>query len=501
MNRKQLTLVLLAVVVLGGLGLWLRNRDRASYKTSQGQMGQKVLGEFDLNTVAGISVKHATNELRLVQTNDLWTVPQRGGYPANFSEVSETLRKLWELKVVQPIRIGPSQLGRLELTASEDTNSATLVTLIDKEGKPLRKVLLGKKHMRQSSSPSPFGGDDGWPDGRYVMLEDKPESASLVSETFSNLEPKPEQWLNKDFFKVEKVKSISVTYPVATNSWTLTRETETGQWTLADAQPNEQLDSSKTSSLANALSWPSFNDVVLDPQPDVTGLDNPTVAVLETFDNFTYTVKAGKKSGEDASYMTVAVTAEIPQTRTPGQDEKQEDKDRLDKEFKEKTDKLNEKLKKEKALEPWTFLVSKWSLDSLLKERHTLMADKKAQEPGETAQPAAPTPAPLVPDITPVPPSPAPSSTDVIKPNLPTPPAPPPAPTPTPKPETPPTPPAPETPPAPQTPPAPETPPTPQTPPTPETAPAQPVPETPPTPAPPAPEKPPGTAADASNTP
>ncbi len=458
MNRKQLTLVLLAVVVLGGLGLWLRNRDRSSYKTSQGQMGQKVLGEFDLNTVAGITIKHATNELHLVQTNDLWTVPQRGGYPANFSEVSETLRKLWELKVVQPIRIGPSQLGRLELTSSEETNSATLVTLVDKDGKPLRKVLLGKKHMRQSSSPSPFGGDEGWPDGRYVMLDDKPESASLVSETFNTLEPKPEQWLNKDFFKVEKVRSIAVTFPVATNSWTLTRETETGQWTLADAQPGEQLDTAKTSSLANALSWPSFNDVVLDPQPDVTGLDNPTVAVIETFDNFAYTVKAGKKSGEDAYYMTVAATAEIPQTRTPGQDEKEEDKEKLDKEFKEKTDKLNEKLKKEKALENWTFLVSKWSLDSLLKERHTLMPDKKDAESEEAADPAEPTPAPLVPDLTPVPPSPAPSSTDLIKPNLPTPPVPPPAPPaplPTPKPETPPAPPVTPTP----APPPPETPP------------------------------------------
>ena len=156
MNRKQLILVLLAVVVLGGLGLWLHNRDRSSYKTSQGQMGQKVLGEFDLNTVAAISIKHATNELHLVRTNNLWTVLQRGGYPANFSEISETLRKLWELKVVQPIRIGPSQLGRLELTSSEDTNSATLVTLVDKEGKPLRKILLGKKHIIHPVSPRPF---------------------------------------------------------------------------------------------------------------------------------------------------------------------------------------------------------------------------------------------------------------------------------------------------------------------------------------------------------
>ncbi len=185
------------------------------------------------------------------------------------------------------------------MTASDNTNSATLVVLKDKDGKTVRTVALGKKHMRQSASPSPFGGDEGWPDGRYVMLEDNPESVSLVSETFSNLEPKPEQWLNKDFFKVEKVKSVAVTYPVATNSWKVSRETETGEWTLADAQPTEKLDSTKTSSFANALSWPSFNDVVVDPQPGQSASITPTVAVLETFDGFAYTVKAAKKEGED----------------------------------------------------------------------------------------------------------------------------------------------------------------------------------------------------------
>jgi hypothetical protein len=367
----------------------------------------------------------------LVRQNEQWTVQQRGGYPANFSEVSETLRKLWELKVVQPIRVGPSQLARLELTPSEGTNSATLVVLKDKEDKPIRTVNLGKKHMRQSSSPSPFGGDDGWPDGRYVMLGDQAETVSLVSETFSNLEPKPEQWLNKDFFKVEKTKSIAVTYSVATNSWKLTRETETGEWKLAEAQPEEKLDSTKTSSFANALSWPSFNDVVLDPKPDVTGLDKPTLATLETFDDFTYTVKVGNKSGEDAYYMTVAVAAEIPQQRVAPADEKAEDKEKLDKEFKEKTDKLNDKLKQEKALEKWTFLVSKWTFDSLLKERHALMAEKKDDKPAEPPKPAEVPPPPLVPELAPLPTPPAPTSADAIKPNLPSPSTPPPLPAPT----------------------------------------------------------------------
>jgi hypothetical protein len=329
------------------------------------------------------------------------------------------LRKLWDLKVVQPVRIGASQLARLELTPSEGTNSATIVELKDKEGKTIRTVTLGKKHMRQSGSPSPLGGDEGWPDGRYIMIENKAENVSLVSETFSNLEPKPDQWLSKDFFKVEKVKSIAVTYPVETNSWKLTRETETGEWKLADATPEEKLDSSKTSSLANALSWPSFNDVVVDPKPEVTGLDKSTLAVFETFDHFTYTVKVGNKSGEEAYYMTVAVTADIPQERTPGKDEKPEDKEKLDKEFKEKTDKLNDKLKQEKALEKWAFLVSKWTFDSLLKERHTLMVDKKDEKKDEAPKPAEVPPASLVPELTPIPTPPVPSSADAIKPKLP----------------------------------------------------------------------------------
>jgi len=381
MNRKQLILILVIVVVVGGLGWWLRSRNLSSYRTTQGRMGQKVLGDFDLNSVAQVVIKHATNELNLVKQEDQWTVRERGGYPANYSEVSEFVRKVWELKVVQPVTVGPSQLARLELIPpGKGEKSGTLVELKDKSGKDIKTILLGKKHTRQSERPSPYGGEEGWPDGRYVMVDNQPQSASLVAETFSTIEPKPDQWLNKDFFKVEKVKSVAVTYPVATNSWKLARETESGELKLVDAKPEEKLDSAKVSSIPNALSYPSFNDVVVNAKPEETGLDNPTVGVLETFDNFTYTVKVGKKTAEENYYLTLEVNADIPSARTPGKDEKAADKDKLDKEFKEKTDKLKDKLKQEKSYEKATYVVSKWTLDSLLKERHQLLAEKKEEE-------------------------------------------------------------------------------------------------------------------------
>ena len=192
---------------------------------------------------------------------------------------------------------------------------------------------------------------------------------------------------------MEKIRSIAVTYPVATNSWKVTRDTESAtEWKLADAKPGEQLDSSKTSSFSYALNSPSFNDVLpADTKPEQTGLDKPTVVTLDTFENFTYTIKLGQKTNDNIP-LVVAVTAQIPKERTPGKDEKPEDKTKLDKEFKDKQKKLEDKLAQEKAFEKWVYLVSNWTVDSLLKERSQLLAEKK-EEPKKDEKAAAAEPA------------------------------------------------------------------------------------------------------------
>lgn len=385
MNRKQLILILAALVVLGGLGLWLRSRDVGSYRTSSGAMGQKVLGEFDINTVTRVVVRQGTNSLTLSQKDDGWVVAERGEYPANFSEVGETLRKLWDLKIVQPVPgpLGASGLARLELDPAATNKPATVVELLDKDGKALRTLVLGKQHRRKPTTPSAFGDDEGWPDGRYVMLKDGSAGASLVSESFSSLEPKPESWLNRDFLKVEKPKSIAVTYPESTNSWRMTRASETNEWALADLQAGEQVDPTKTTVLSSVLSWPSFEDVVMPGDPALAALEKPTVAEIETTEGFKYAIKAAQKGAEEKYLMTVTATASYPRERTAGEGEKPEDKERLDKEFKERLDKLDEKLKKEKALDGRVFLVAKYTLDTLLKKRGDFFKEAKPEAAAE----------------------------------------------------------------------------------------------------------------------
>lgn len=435
MNRKQLTLLLVAVVVLGGLALWVRHQQMASYRPTKGRMGEKVLGQLDVNAVAALRILHGTNEVNLHRQEGRWRVAERGDYPADFSKISELVRQLAELKTVQTVEAGESQLGRLELRPPDSEEGAgTLIELKSEDGSLLASLLLGKKHLRKPSEPSALGGDEGWPDGRYVMVPGKPETLSLVSETFSSVEPKPEQWLDKEFFKVQKIREVQVTSPEATNSWTLSRTTETGSMVLADIQPGETLDTSRASSVANALGYPSFNDVVVG-QPEVESLFTNAVRIrIETFDDFVYNLQAVQAPESEDYYLKVNVEGHYPRKRQAAEDEKQEDKEKLDKEFAQKLEKLDEKLKKEQALSGWIFRVSKWTLDSVLKKRSELLKapESKAESSSEATNhqgsassgsaPAAAEPAPspdesLVPRLEPIPPAEEPTrATDIIKP-------------------------------------------------------------------------------------
>jgi len=388
MNRKQLLVIIVIGLVLGAFGLHLNKQKAGSFEQGERISSEKLLGDFPVNDVARITLKQHTGEVNLVKT-DIWAVKERAGYPANTADIIEFARKLWDLKSAQSQRIGESQLGRLQLLSPEkgDTNSGTLVTLKGKDGKLIKSVLFGKQSMRESGGGQ-FGGG-GWPNGRWLYLPDKPGTAYLVSEAFNEVEPKPERWINKDFFKVEKLKSVSVTYTNATNSWKLVRETENGVMTLADAKPGEQLDAGKSSPIGNALSFPSFVDVApADAKPEETGMDHPAVAKLDTFDGFSYTVKIGRKGTNDENcYFVMDVTADFPKERVPGKDEKPEDKEKLDKEFKDKISKFEEKLKSEKTFGKWTYLVSKWTVDPLLKERKDLLTEKKEEPKKDEVKP------------------------------------------------------------------------------------------------------------------
>ncbi|MBI4025065.1 MAG: DUF4340 domain-containing protein [Verrucomicrobia bacterium] len=380
MNQKQLNLLLIVAIIVVGISFFVLKSGRSSWKSSAAGSRLKVLADFPINDIEQVRIAQSSGGLNLVKKDGVWRVRERYDYPANFTQISDFLRKLWELKAVQWMAVGSSQYKRLELVSPDDKtapSSGTLVELRNASGKMIKSLVLGKKHMRQMSESSPFGGSGGYPDSRYVLTLGESKDVALVSELFSEVEPKSESWLDKTFFKVENPKEIAVTSKESSKCWRLTRDTETADWKLDGAKSDASLDSAKVSSAASALSSPSFNDVVApQTKPEDAGLNMPTLIAIKTFDGFSYTVKIGKVIS-DAYHLQVKVDANFSKTRVPGKDEKPADKERLDREFKEKLQKLEEKAKTDKECEPWTYLVSKWTIDSLLKERKDLLVEKK----------------------------------------------------------------------------------------------------------------------------
>ena len=280
---------------------------------------------------------------------------------------------------MQDVKIGPSQLGRLQLARTQrDANSSTLIELKNDGAKPLSLLLLGKK-LNQTSGQT-FGGA-ALSLGRYVMVPGRADHVFLVAGTFDEVQLKPETWLDRDFLKVENAKSITLAGNKPAMNWKIFRETATGPWTLLETKPGEELDSAKANSVSSYLANPTFADVLPADTPTAeTGLDNPSTLTIETFDGFDYELRIGKLM--DANYpVLVSVKATLPNERKPAPDEKPEDKARLDQQFQEKQKKLSQKLTREQKLAGRPYLIARGTVEQSLKERSALLRPPPSPSP------------------------------------------------------------------------------------------------------------------------
>src|ERR1039458_4989329 len=89
MNRKQLVILIVLLVVLGIAGLKVYKSNQTSWQGG-GRQGAalKLLGDLPVNDGASIVIKGGTNQLDLVKKEGLWRVKERNDYPAHFFAIS-----------------------------------------------------------------------------------------------------------------------------------------------------------------------------------------------------------------------------------------------------------------------------------------------------------------------------------------------------------------------------------------------------------------------------
>ncbi|MEO0018325.1 MAG: hypothetical protein RLZZ522_1608 [Verrucomicrobiota bacterium] len=401
MNKRQVALLWLVAIALGGVIAYVKfgqQQTAASHTTRA--VGDKLLDKFPATEVATIDLSGAGDKaVTLTKKDGKWTVAQREDYPANVTTVNAFLRTLEELKVTHGIQAGPSFAPRfgLDETATTADKRGLTATFKDAAGTQLAKVSIDQRKAPENPA-SPYGGG---PNGRFVRVDGDDSGIYRVSESFASLSNDPKSWVAQDFVTVEKIKAVSVTEAdKPETAWKLTRETEEGQFVLDGAAPGETLDTTATDPLKSLLSYARIDDVIPAAKvaERVQGAGK-RIATIETFEGFVYTLtftplkpstappatpdpNNPMPPATDNFAVSIAVAAELPKERKKAADEKPEDAKAKDTAFTERLKTLTERLAKEKQLAGRTFEVSKYTVDSLLKDRAALIKKPDATAPG-----------------------------------------------------------------------------------------------------------------------
>lgn len=378
MNRKQFLWLMLVVLLLGGVSLALFWQDITLYRDSGAKIGARLMPELKISDVAKLRLQDADKEVTLALKDKVWRVEQRGGYPADFAEISGLILKLLDVKVVQTETVGASLHPRLNLLAPDKAakdkgandkgakeGTGTLMELSDASGKVLVSLVLGKVSLKKDPMNPLPNAKDGVPAGRHVLVAGRGDSVAVVSDPLEKAVTAPGAWVAKDFFKADRIRTLQLAGEGA-SSWKIARDEEWGQWKFAAG--GGQLHPSAAVTATNALGSLAFSDVVID---DKAGAGKAAVLTAETFDNLTYTVKlAPLANGDFVLRYTVAGTP--PKTRKPEAKEKPEDVAKLDKDFADNLQRLEARVMLEQARSQWAYVVPGKMAAPLLMKREQM---------------------------------------------------------------------------------------------------------------------------------
>jgi hypothetical protein len=378
MNRKQFLWLMLVVLLLGGVSIALFWQDITLYRDSGAKIGARLMPELKISDVAKLRLQDADKEVTLALKDKVWRVEQRGGYPADFAEISGLILKLLDVKVVQTETVGASLHPRLNLLAPDKAakdkgvndkgakeGTGTLMELSDASGKVLVSLVLGKVSLKKDPMNPLPNAKDGVPAGRHVLVAGRGDSVAVVSDPLEKAVTAPGAWVAKDFFKADRIRTLQLAGEGA-SSWKIARDEEWGQWKFAAG--GGQLHPSAAVTATNALGSLAFSDVVID---DKAGAGKAAVLTAETFDNLTYTVKlAPLANGDFVLRYTVAGTP--PKTRKPEAKEKPEDVAKLDKDFADNLQRLEARVMLEQARSQWAYVVPGKMAAPLLMKREQM---------------------------------------------------------------------------------------------------------------------------------
>lgn len=378
MKTKTLIILLVVLAILAGLGIWLFQ----SSNTPKGSdvMGSLLMTDFPANEVSSIVIERPSDTVTLAREDGVWVVKDRFGYNADFSKITELIRKVKQTKVGRKFPSNQGVLNRLSLNGPGEKSLAeedrgTRITMRGKENKEVLNIILGNTRKK---------GERGIPDSQYVMPAAGPD-IYLVDQIFSAYSIPAPKWLEKSPVKVpaEDIQKMVCRGPDKTLRYDFERPRKGKDFVLKSPETTQPMKKTQVNRLARALSGLQIEDVA-DPEapPPAVSKDACPEILFTRFDGLTYAVYPGKGcSPTEPCYLKIAVSFEPgPEPEKADDKASKEKAEALKKERKALADearKLNEELK------PWVFVIPKWQHDAFTTQLNELL-EKETEKKTES---------------------------------------------------------------------------------------------------------------------
>lgn len=162
----------------------------------------KLIG--DINRLKSVVVKSKEGTFTLDLNGQAWTFRERDGYTADDKKIAEMVLRIARMQKIEPKTRLESRYDRLDLQAPDAKDSrAKQITLLDKDGKTLADIVIGKRKFT-------LGSKEG---GTYVRVPGDAQTWLALGEVSPG--EKARDWLKREIvdIKDKDVKRVTVSHP------------------------------------------------------------------------------------------------------------------------------------------------------------------------------------------------------------------------------------------------------------------------------------------------
>jgi Domain of unknown function (DUF4340) len=280
MHARSLILLASATAALAVIAIAvLASGDRGVSRAAPGQSAFPALAAR-LGDVVSVTVSRNGTTMTLIRNGDNWLVAEKGNYPANVAKISQIVRAMADLTLVEPKTQNPDLYPRLEVEDPGNGKSA-LVAVKDKSGGDLAQAIVGKRRYDRLGA-----GNDG------VYLRKPGEAQSWLAR--GTLDPSGDvaSWLDRQIIDISEKKIAKVILTQADGTkLVISRSAPDAHFAVEDAPADTKFKSESTiSGPAGALETLDLDDVKPASELPVPDKDVVT-ASFTTFEGLTIDVR------------------------------------------------------------------------------------------------------------------------------------------------------------------------------------------------------------------